>query len=216
MNWVGGTASRFWSSYGGMSPDDKGGYIVWIDALYTGSMSDADPEDFNSLFNSMSGVHTDKIVQYEVTTYNTFYDKLVAQAPESVDSKNSMSMMPSILLNGTAAMEPSLSKDLVDNWIPRCYRTGLGPACVLSYLFMHTLTGEEDDLQDDTAVSRSLRTAKMHLLPNYYISLTHEMSYVERYEFARDVVGPALYKHSEQSYYSESEFSLDDQAWKRR
>ena len=87
----------------------------------------------------MAGVHSDKIVQYEVKTYDTFYDKLVAQAPESVNSKDSMSVMPSVLLNGTATMDPSLTKDLVDNWIPRCYRTGFGPGCVLSYLFMHTL-----------------------------------------------------------------------------
>ena len=164
----------------------------------------------------MSGVHSDKIITYDVTTYDTFYDKLVAQEPESVDSENSMSMMPSVLLNSSATMDPSLTKDLVDNWIPRCYRTGLGPACVLSYLFMHTLTGEEDDQQDDTAVSTSFRTAKMHLLPQYYISFTHEMSFIERLEFARDVIGPMLYRHSEHSYYSESEFSLDDQAWKER
>ena len=88
MDWVGGTASRFWSSYGGMTPYEEG-YIFWIDALYTGAEADADPDDFHSLFNSLSGVHTDKIVTYEVTTYNTFYDKLMAQPPESVYSKDS-------------------------------------------------------------------------------------------------------------------------------
>ena len=164
----------------------------------------------------MGGVHSDKIVQYEVKTFDTFYDKLVAQEPESVDSKNSMSVMPSVLLTGPATMDPSLTEDLVDHWIPRCYRTGLGPGCVLSYLFMHTLTGEEDDDDDTTAVSGTFRKAKMHLLPNYYISLTHEMDFTERFEFARDVIGPMLYKHSEHSYYSESEYSLEGDSWKQR
>ena len=97
-------------------------------------------------------------------------------------------------------------------------RYGLGPACVYSYLFMHTLTGDEDDdAVDPTSISPTFRRAKMHLLPNYYISLTHEMSYTERMVFAHDIVGPTLYKHSDKSYYSESEYSLNDgNAWKER
>ena len=71
----------------------------------------------------MAGIHSDKIVQSDVKTFDTFYDKLVAQEPESVDSKNSMSVMPSVLLTGPATMDPSLTQDLVDHWIPRCYRT---------------------------------------------------------------------------------------------
>ena len=82
---------------------------------------------------------------------------------------------------------------------------------------MHTLTGEEDDNDlDSTSVSPTFRRAKMHLLPTYYLSFSHEMSYTERIEFARDVVGPTLYKHSEHSYYSESEYTLESDAWKQR
>ena len=107
----------------------------------------------------MLRVHKDKIFQYEVTGYDTFLDKLEDQDPESVNSKNSQLPMPSVLLDSEATMDPSLTKDLVDTWIPRCYRTGLGPSCVLSYLFMHTLTGGEGE-ELDTAVSSSFRNAK--------------------------------------------------------
>ena len=65
---------------------------MWIDALYTGAEADADPEDFSSLVASLAGVHSGKIVQFDVKTFDTFYDKLVAQAPESVNSKDSMSV----------------------------------------------------------------------------------------------------------------------------
>ena len=82
---------------------------------------------------------------------------------------------------------------------------------------MHTLTGDEDDDDlDSAAVSPTFRRARMHLLPLYYINLGHEMSYLERQAFAHEVVGPTLYKHSEHSYYSESEYSLDEDSWKER
>ena len=56
----------------------------------------------------------------------------------------------------------------------------------------------------------------MHLMPILYLSFSHQMSYEERMEFAHDVVGPTLYKHSDHSYYSESEYTLDSEAWKQR
>ena len=143
-----------------------------------------------------------------------------------------------MLLNESATVNPALTKDLIDMWVPRCYRQGLGPACVHSYLFMHTLTGPEDDEDlESAAVSPTFRRAKMHLLPTWYMSLGHEMNYEDRVSFAHDVVGPTLYKyvwceifflvanifhaiisyrHSEHSYYSESEYSLDGDSWKQR
>ena len=143
---------------------------------------------------------------------------------------------PQVLLNESATVNPALTKELIDLWVPRCYRQGPGPACVHSYLFMHTLTGPEDDEDlESAAVSPTFRRAKMHLLPTWYMSLGHEMNYEDRVSFAHDVVGPTLYKyvwceiffprgkyfscnisyrHSEHSYYSESEYSLDGDSWK--
>ena len=101
-----------------------------------------------------------------------------------------------MLLNESATVNPALTKDLIDMWVPRCYRQGLGPACVHSYLFMHTLTGPEDDEDlESAAVSPTFRRAKMHLLPTWYMSLGHEMNYEDRVSFAHDVVGPTLYKY---------------------
>ena len=45
-----------------------------------------------------------------------------------------------VLLNESATVNPALTKDLIDMWVPRCYRQGPGPACVHSCLLMHTLT----------------------------------------------------------------------------
>ena len=82
-----------------------------------------------------------------------------------------------VLLNESATVNPALTKDLIDLWVPRCYRQGPGPACVHSYLFMHTLTGPEDDEDlESAAVSPTFRRAKMHLLPTCYISLGHQMN----------------------------------------
>ena len=110
-------------------------------------------------------------------------------------------MMPTALLNATA--DPLFPKMLVDNWIC-CYRNGIGPSCVASYLFMHKLTGEEDDDYTDSAVSLTFRRAKMHVSALSYISLGSELSHDESTEFAHDVVGPAFYAYSDGSYYSES------------
>jgi len=82
---------------------------------------------------------------------------------------------------------------------------------------MHTLTGDEDDDDlDSTSVSPTFRRAKMHMSSLYYLSFSHEMSHEERMEFAHDVVAPTMYKHSDHSYYSESEYTLDSDAWKHR
>ena len=72
-----------------------------------------------------------------------------------------------VLMNESPTVNPALTRDL---WVPRCYRQGLGPACVHSYLFMHTLTGPEDDEDlESAAVSPTFRRAKLHLLPSAHL-----------------------------------------------
>ena len=86
-----------------------------------------------------------------------------------------------VLLNESATVNPALTKDLIDLWVPRCYRQGPGPACVHSCLFMRTLTGPEDDEDlESAAVSPTFRRAKMHLLPTWDISLGHQMNSEDR------------------------------------
>ena len=65
-------------------------------------------------------------------------------------------------------------------------------------------------------MSLTFRRAKMHVSALGYISLTSEMSHEERATFAHEVIGPAFYQFSDGSYYSESEYSLDQGAWKER
>ena len=213
LKWV-STASKYWSSYGIPAPGEDGKYNFYIsDALYVGK--EEDEGDYWSLEEAMANVHPDKLTYKNKNIYDTFLDKVNAQDPESVYSSHSMDMMVSALLNTTATADPAFPKMLVDNWIPRCYRNGIGPSCVVSYLFMHTLTGEEDDDYTDSAVSLTFRRAKMHVSALSYISLGSELSHDERTAFAHDVVGPAFYAYSDGSYYSESEYSLDGD-WKER
>ena len=57
---------------------------------------------------------------------------------------------------------------------------------------------------------------KVHVSALGYISLGKEMSVEEKVDFAHSVVGPAMYKFSEGSYYSESEYSLHKEEWGKR
>ena len=75
-----------------------------------------------------------------------------------------------VLLNESATVNPALTKDLIDMWVPRCYRQGPGPACVHSCLFMHTLTvSKADEDLESAAVCPTFRRAKLHLLPSAHL-----------------------------------------------
>ena len=82
-----------------------------------------------------------------------------------------------VLLNESATVNPALTRNLIDLWVPRCYRQGPGPACVHSCLFMRTLTVSEDDEDLESAsVTPTFRRARMHLLPTWDISLGHQIT----------------------------------------
>ena len=86
-----------------------------------------------------------------------------------------------VLLNESSTVNPALTKDLIDLWVPRCYRQGPGPACVHSCLFMRTLTGPEaDEDLESASVTPTFRRARMHLLPTWDISLGHQMNSEDR------------------------------------
>jgi len=217
LSWT-ATSSKYWSSYGYIAPSLTEGskyYFSLMEALYVGREEDS--EDFRSLEKAMENVHPDKRVINTVRHFDTFLEKLSVQVPESVNVDVLQDPMVSVLVNTSIAQNPSYTQTLVDNWMPRCYRNGFGPACIYSYLIMHTLsTSEEDDDYTDSAVSLPFRRAKVHVSSLGYLSFGGEMSLEERAEFAHEVVGPAMYEYSEGSYYSESEYTLEGDAWKWR
>ena len=94
---------------------------------------------------------------------------------------------------------------------------------------MHTVsTSQEDDDWTHTAVSLPFRRSKVYLLSHKippvqvhvsalsYISLGKELTVDEKVDFAHSVIGPAMYRFSEGSYYSESEYSLQGNEWGER
>ena len=53
--------------------------------------------DYGSFLAEVGSVRAEKISWQHADTFDTFYDKLVAQTPESVNSKNRVQMMPSVV-----------------------------------------------------------------------------------------------------------------------
>ena len=135
LTWVGSRASKYWSSYGSNGLGENGDYYFSIEALYVGSIDDADPDDYNSFVNNLATVHGEKIVYFHEDIFDTFYDKLVVQAPESIDIVNKMETQVSVLLNESATIDPSLTKDLTDMWLPRCYRCCLNQRVLSTKIF---------------------------------------------------------------------------------
>ena len=109
LRWT-ATASNYWSSYGSTNPDSGDGkYHVTIgEALYVGR--EDDPGDFWSLEEAMADVLPDKRVVNNRQTFDTFVDKMEAQAPESVYTGNCAAQncvladpMVSVLINASSA-----------------------------------------------------------------------------------------------------------------
>ena len=109
LRWT-ATASNNWSSYGSTNPDSGDGkYHVTIgEALYVGR--ETDPGDFWSLEEAMADVLPDKRVVNNRQTFDTFVDKMEAQAPESVYTGNCVAQncvladpMVSVLINASSA-----------------------------------------------------------------------------------------------------------------
>ena len=57
---------------------------------------------------------------------------------------------------------------------------------------------------------------QVHVSALSYISLGKELTVDEKVDFAHSVIGPAMYRFSEGSYYSESEYSLRGGEWGER
>ena len=71
-----------------------GKYHISIEAFYVGAEADAEAADYGSFLAEVGGVRADKISWQHA---DTFYDKLEAQTPESVNSKDRVQMMPSVV-----------------------------------------------------------------------------------------------------------------------
>ena len=109
LRWT-ATASNYWSSYGSTDPGNGDGkYRISIgEALYVGR--EEDPGDFWSLEEAMADVAPDKRVVNNRQTFDTFVDKMEAQAPESVYTGNCAAQncmladpMVSVLINASSA-----------------------------------------------------------------------------------------------------------------
>ena len=120
LRWT-ATASNYWSSYGSTDPGNGDGkYRVSIgEALYVGR--EEDPGDFWSLEEAMADVAPDKRVVNSRQTFDTFVDKMEAQAPESVYTGNCAAQncmladpMVSVLINASSAQ--------VSAFIPHSHR----------------------------------------------------------------------------------------------
>ena len=74
-----------------------GKYHISIEAFYVGAEADAEAADYGSFLAEVGSVRADKISWQHADTFDTFYDKLVAQTPESVNSKDRVQMMPSVV-----------------------------------------------------------------------------------------------------------------------
>ena len=68
-----------------------GKYHISIEAFYVGVAY------YGSFLAEVGSVRAEKISWQHADTFNTFYDKLVAQTPESVNSKDRVQMMPSVV-----------------------------------------------------------------------------------------------------------------------
>ena len=109
LRWT-ATASNYWGSYGSTDPGNGDGkYRVSIgEALYVGR--EEDPGDFWSLEEAMADVAPDKRLVNNRQTFDTFVDKMEAQAPESVYTGNCAAQncmladpMVSVLINASSA-----------------------------------------------------------------------------------------------------------------
>ena len=74
-----------------------GKYHISIEAFYVGAEADAEAADYGSFLAEVASVRTEKISWQHADTFNTFYDKLLAQTPEPVNSKDRVQMMPSVV-----------------------------------------------------------------------------------------------------------------------
>ena len=74
-----------------------GKYHISIEAFYVGAEADAEAADYGSFLAEVASVRADKISWQHADTFDTFYDKLVAQTPESANSKDRVQMMPSVV-----------------------------------------------------------------------------------------------------------------------
>ena len=74
-----------------------GKYHISIEAFYVGAEADAEAADYGRFLAEVGSVRAEKISWQHADTFDTFYDKLVAQTPESVNSKDRVQMMPSVV-----------------------------------------------------------------------------------------------------------------------
>lgn len=181
--------------------------------MYVGLDSD---EDAKSLERKFFDMYPEYRLHWETVTFNTYYDKTLSQAHETVYVGGKQAVWASVLLNKTMLQERHLdiAGSLGSLWVPRCFQTGDFSTPCLTSLLSHLTLPKDDDAIDDTAVAKKFREADLHITTDQGINANGNLSWEESAEFIHDVVGPELYQYGAGSYYSESEYTLED--WKTR
>ena len=64
-----------------------GKYHISIEAFYVGAEADAEAADYGSFLAEVGSMRADKISWQHADTFDTFYDKLVAQTPDQLQGQ---------------------------------------------------------------------------------------------------------------------------------
>ena len=66
------------------------------------------------------------------------------------------------------------------------------------------------------SVSKAFREANLHVTTESTVNLSGNITESVRNEFVHEILSPALYQFGSGSYYSESEYSMDEGQWQKR
>ena len=140
---------QYWSGYFYINPAENGYYSVLASLIYVGAVDDEDASSFSRHFKDLLSKYQENIYSTSVKSYDTWYDKVIAQneeAPEMVNPQSPMIDMSTVLINKTIILERA--DDFIDTlwkmWYPRCFEDYSQP-CNLGYLFMISVPRDNRD-----------------------------------------------------------------------
>ena len=84
---------QYWSGYFYINPAENGYYSVSASLIYVGDVDDEDASSFSRHFKDLLSKYQENIYSTSVKSYDTWYDKVIAQnieAPEMVNPQSPM------------------------------------------------------------------------------------------------------------------------------
>lgn len=151
--------SQYWSGYfmilagNVLDPTDTESYsVLTADFLYTGNADDEDAQSAKTIFENVA---PENIVGYDVQHYDTYFDKIRGQTPESIYVKNPSGVWTSVLLNNTVLSEQAESflDTAIQLSFPRCINDFSAPCNTLYQ--MHLTLPRNDDGNTGTFIRLS-------------------------------------------------------------